>query len=81
MSWPGEPSKYMWWLWANSYLDDYRPDVWAYNTGIKPLQLSRRFPSLVKVLPDKLNRPGPGEFNKLWGTDVWDWKSNFAVHT
>ena len=69
-------------LWANSYLDDYRPQVWAYNTGIKPLQLSRRFPSLVKVLPDKLHRPNwAWEINQLWGTKTWDWKSNFAVHT
>ena len=70
-------------LWANAYLDDYRPNQWAYNSGGKPTQLANRFPWLVHRENKTLQRPNwlPGDIEKIWGNDSWDWKQNYAIHT
>ena len=70
-------------LWANAYLDDYRPDHWAYNSGRKPTQLAKRFPWLVHTENKTLQRPNwmPGDIEKIWGNDSWDWRQNYAIHT
>ena len=70
-------------LWANTYLDDFKPDEWAYNTGLKPGQLANRFPSLVHIENTRLNRPNylDEEIIKIWGNDTWNWRENYAVHT
>ncbi|ELU03939.1 hypothetical protein CAPTEDRAFT_197194 [Capitella teleta] len=70
-------------MWANAYIDDYRPDQWIYNSGQKPTMLWKRFPSLIHVEPTKFNRPNwrENEIVKIWGNETFDWKANFAVHT
>ncbi|ESN91926.1 hypothetical protein HELRODRAFT_194482 [Helobdella robusta] len=68
-------------LWINSFLDDYRIDVWAYNSGKVPYNLARRFPHLVHLDENKLNRPNFDELDVIWGEGRFDWRSNYAVHT
>jgi hypothetical protein len=70
-------------MWANAYVDDYRPHQWIYNSGSKPTTLWKRFPDLIHVEKYKINRPNwrPVEINKIWGNDTFDWRSNYAVHT
>ena len=69
-------------MWANSYLDDYQLWVWAYNSGIKPYQLAKRFPDLVHVEETSLNQPNweKGNLEKLWANGTWNWKEdNHAI--
>ena len=74
-------SSFFLYLWINAYLDDYRIEEWAYNTGKVPYKLSRRFPHLVNVEPTKINRPNFKELDKIWGPNTFDWEANYAVHT
>lgn len=68
-------------LWANSYFDDYQPDVWIYNTGLKTTELAKRFPHLIHIEPDKFHRPNWREVNKIWGNETFAWEAQYAVHT
>ena len=70
-------------LWANTYLDDFKSNIWAYNTGAKPSQLAKRFPSLIHLEKKRLNRPNylDEEIIKIWGNETWDWQKNYAVHS
>ena len=67
-------------LWLNSYLDDYRMDQWAYNTGTVPFNLAKRYPNLVYMDPDRINRPNFKGIAKIWGPERFDWRHNYAVH-
>ena len=68
-------------MWINAYLDDYRMEEWAYNTGQVPANLARRFPHLCHVEQHKLNRPNYDELDRLWGPNRFNWTDNYAVHT
>ena len=67
-------------MWMNAYLDDYRIDEWAYNTGKVPFNLARRYPHLVNMEPTRLNRPNFNELDKIWGPNTFNWQDNYAVH-
>ncbi|ELU02941.1 hypothetical protein CAPTEDRAFT_222887 [Capitella teleta] len=67
-------------LWINSYIDDYRVDEWAYNTGQVPFNLAQRYPQLVNVNKGRMVYPSYKELNKIWGSDSWDWWNNYSVH-
>ena len=67
-------------MWINSYLDDYRADEWAYNTGKVPFNLARRYPHMVNMEPTRLNHPNFNELDKIWGPATFDWQDNYAVH-
>lgn len=68
-------------LWLNSYLDDYQDHVWAYNSGKVPFQLANRYPHLVHMNEDQLNRPNFDELEMIWGGGRFEWWKNYAVHT
>ncbi len=67
-------------MWITSYLDDYRMDEWAYNTGKVPANIARRFPELVHVEETRLNRPNFNELDKIWGPNWFNWHHNYALH-
>lgn len=67
-------------LWINSYIDDYRIEEWAYNTGQVPFNLARRFPHLVHMDEDRINRPNFDELELIWGAGRFNWRRNYAVH-
>ena len=67
-------------MWMNAYLDDYRIEEWAYNTGKVPFNLARRYPHLVNMEPTRLNRPNYRELSKIWGSSSFNWQENYAVH-
>lgn len=67
-------------LWINSYLDDYRIDEWAYNTGQVPFNLAVRYPHLVHMDENRINRPNFMELDLIWGDGWFDWEHNYAVH-
>ena len=68
-------------LWLNSYLDDYRMDVWAYNTGQVPYNLAKRYPHLVYMEPSRINQPNYKQISKIWSpNDRFDWWDNYSVH-
>lgn len=67
-------------LWINSYLDDYQITEWAYNTGQVPFNLARRYPHLVHMDEERINRPNFMELDKIWGPNRFDWQNNYAVH-
>ena len=68
-------------MWINAYLDDYRIEEWAYNTGQVPFKLARRYPHLVHVDKNRLNRPNFKELDMIWGPTEFKWEKNYAVHT
>ena len=70
-------------LWTSAFVADYRPDKWAYNSGLQPTRLWRRYPNLLHVEPTKINRPNwtPAGMNKIWGNKTFDWRQNYALHT
>ena len=68
-------------LWVNYFLDDHRPDKWAYNSGKIPSMLAKRYPHLVHIEKHSLHRPNWQELNKIWGSDKHDWRNNYAIHT
>ena len=74
-----EKTAFFLYLWINAYLDDYRMEEWAYNTGQVPFNLWKRFPHLVHM-EQKINRPNFKELGKIWGSEPFDWKQNYAVH-
>lgn len=67
-------------LWINSYLDDYQVKTWAYNTGMVPYKLWKRYPHLVHVEERSLHRPNYAELDKIYGNDVVNWNDNYSVH-
>jgi hypothetical protein len=68
-------------LWINSYFDDYRIEEWAYNTGQVPFNLARRFPHLVHMDDDRINRPNFEELELIWSPERrFNWRRNYAVH-
>ena len=69
-------------IWANSYLDDYRVYTWAYNSGVVPSKLATRYPHLVHIEPHRLHRPnwGRAELETIYGPGWFDWRQNYAVH-
>ena len=68
-------------LWLNSYLDDYRMDEWAYNTGKVPYNLARRYPHLVYMEPTKINQPNFKDIAQIWSANhTFDWRNNYSVH-
>ena len=67
-------------MWANYFLDDYKTGVWAYNTGTVPSKLAKRFPNLVHVEPVRLHTPNYVGLDRIWGSNRYDWRNNYAVH-
>ena len=67
-------------MWANAFLDDYKTDVWAYNSGTVPTKLAQRFPDLVHVEPLRLHRPNYLDLDWIWGLNRYDWRKNYAIH-
>ena len=69
-------------LWLNSFLDDYRVKTWAYNSGIVPGKLARRYPDLVHVVKKKFHRPNwtRDEIRLIWGGEGFKWWKNYTVH-
>jgi len=67
-------------LWINSYLDDYQVNEWAYNTGQVPFNLARRYPHLVNLDENRINRPNFKELDVIWGSTRFNWQNNYAVH-
>ena len=69
-------------LWINYFLEDYRVDKWAYNSGEVPTKLATRYPQLVHIEKESLNRPNYKEMDKIWGSEKYDWRNkNYAIHT
>ena len=70
-------------LWANSYLEDYRPQEWIYNTGRAATKLATRFPSLVHIEEHRFHRPNwkRTEIDQIWGNQTFNWREHYVVHT
>ena len=68
-------------MFITAYLDDYRIEEWAYNTGKIPWKIWKRFPQLIHMEETKLNRPNFKELSLIWGPDTFKWRDNYAVHT
>ena len=68
-------------LWLNYFLEDYRADQWAYNSGKVPSMLALRYPHLVHIEKESLHRPAYFEREKIWGAVKYNWKNNYAIHT
>ena len=45
-----------------------------------PFNLARRFPHLVHMDEDRINRPNFDELELIWGAARFDWRRNYAVH-
>ncbi|ELU02943.1 hypothetical protein CAPTEDRAFT_197966 [Capitella teleta] len=67
-------------MWLNSFLDDYQVEEWSYNSGKVPYRLAKRYPNLVHVEADTMNRPNFKELHKIWGSVIYDWRNNYAIH-
>ena len=68
-------------MWLNYFIDDYRVATWAYNSGVVPSKLAKRYPQLLHVDKDRLNRPNFKEISRIWGQEKYNWRRNFAIHT
>ena len=68
-------------LWINTFFDDYRPNVWAYNSGEVPTKLAKRYPHLVHLENNTLHRPSYSEMQYIWGSEHYNWTQNYAIHT
>lgn len=67
-------------LWLNSYLDDYRIEEWAYNSGKVPWNLANRYPNLVYVEREKLLKPNFKHLDQLYGKIIFPWKNQITMH-
>ncbi|ELT89561.1 hypothetical protein CAPTEDRAFT_212320 [Capitella teleta] len=67
-------------LWVEHFIFDYQIWTWAYNTGRVPTDLARRYPNLVHMEEDRLEKPNGDEIEKIWGNEHFDWRHNYAVH-
>ncbi|CAD5117920.1 DgyrCDS6665 [Dimorphilus gyrociliatus] len=67
-------------LWLNSYLDDYRIEEWAYNSGKVPWKLARRYPQLVFVEKNRLLKPNFKHLDQLYGKVIVDWTKSITMH-
>lgn len=67
-------------LWINSYLDDYRINEWAYNSGKVPFKLAKRYPHLVHLEEYRINRPNFNELDQIWGPSKFEWTENYLLH-
>jgi len=45
-----------------------------------PFNLARRFPKLVHMDEDRINRPNFEELELIWGSRRFNWRRNYAVH-
>ncbi len=67
-------------LWRQNFVEDYRTKTWAYNTGIVPTELWKKYPDLVHVEETSFFRPNFDELDQLWLDTPYDWRENYAVH-
>ncbi len=51
--------------WRQSFIDDYRPEKWAYNSGSIPTRLWQKYPHLVHVEKKSFFRPGYRELDRI----------------
>ena len=68
-------------LWIDRFFTDYRSDIWAYNSGKVPSKLAQMYPDYVHIEKTSLHRPSYKEMNKIWGSELYNWKDNYAIHT
>ncbi|ELU09498.1 hypothetical protein CAPTEDRAFT_200369 [Capitella teleta] len=67
-------------LWMEHYIFDYKIWTWAYNSGLVPTHLARRYPDLIHIEPSSLAQPNGDEIEKIWGEQAFDWSGNYALH-
>ena len=66
-------------MWLNSYLDDYRVGVWAYNSGTVPFKLAMRFPELVHLEATSIQRPNYMELKQVYAGH-FNWREKYTLH-
>ncbi|CAH1796360.1 unnamed protein product [Owenia fusiformis] len=67
-------------LWINSFIDDYRPDIWAFNSGRQPAYIGVfRFPESLHIERTSLNLPGWEHTEQIFA-QKYDWTNNYAIH-
>lgn len=59
-------------LWMEHYIYDYKIWTWAYNSGLVPTSLARRYPDLIHIEEESLVRPNGNEVEKIWGEQPFD---------
>ncbi|OQV14882.1 hypothetical protein BV898_10914 [Hypsibius exemplaris] len=64
-----------------SYRDDFRPDLWLWNSGQMSFILAAEEPSLVQIVPDVCNISIPERANVLTRRDRYSWQDKIAYHT
>ena len=67
-------------IWLNSFYDDYRA-TWGYNSGQVSTKLAKRYPHLINIDENKLHHPNYNEMKKIWGSEGYQWRENYAIHT
>jgi hypothetical protein len=70
-------------LWGMTYENDYQPRRWVYNSCWNPTKLWKRFPQWIHIEKYTMHRPNwrPGEIDKIWGNDTFNWRDHYAVHS
>ena len=67
-------------LWLQSYVEDYRVNTWAYNSGVIPYRLAMTHSHMVCLDENRLQKPNSWETHKFLSSKRFDWHSKFSIH-
>ncbi len=68
-------------FWLQSFIDDYRQEMWAYNSGRVPTILWQKYPDLVHVEKTSFFRPAWFQLDQIFLNKPYDWKEkNYLIH-
>ncbi len=67
--------------WRQAFIEDYRPEKWAYNSGRVPTHLWQKYPDLVHVEKTSFFHPTWFELDQIFLQKKFDWqKKNYLIH-
>ena len=66
-------------LWLQSFINDYKVGKWAYNSGIAPYRLAKRYPDQVCTESSRIYQQ-PDYFFELLLSRRMAWNDMFLIH-
>ncbi len=66
--------------WRQSFIDDYRPETWGYNSGRIPTRIWHKYPHLIHVEKASFFRPSWFELDQIFLQKPYNWQKNYLIH-
>ena len=58
----------------------FKDSQWAEHSVQLPARLAKEHPHLIHIENTTLHRPNWMELNQLYGSQIYNWRKNYAIH-